>query len=111
MMCGAINAKEVLVSSLWLVVAYFVMTIAELCISPIGLSLVSKLAPRQFLSLMMGCWFLTSFFGNLFAGLLGGEYERLGAVQIFAMLAIVSLISGVILLLLVPRLKKIIGNV
>ena len=64
-----------LVSPLWLVLGYFIMTVAELCLSPIGLSLVSKLAPRKFLSLTMGCWFLTSFLGNLIAGVWSGNYE------------------------------------
>ena len=64
------------------------MTIAELCLSPIGLSLVSKLAPRKFLSLIMGCWFLTSFLGNLIAGMWGGNYDSLAPAQLFGVLAI-----------------------
>lgn len=63
---GSCSGKH-LVSPTWLICAYFVMTVAELCLSPIGLSLVSKLAPRKYLSLTMGCWFLTSFIGNLAA--------------------------------------------
>ena len=96
------------VSMLWLVAGYFIMTIAELCLSPIGLSLVSKLAPRRFLSLMMGCWFLTSFVGNLFAGLWGGMFEILSPIQLFGVLALLSFLSGGILLFFVPNLNKVI---
>ena len=66
-----------LVSPLWLIAAFWVATIAELCISPIGLSLVTKLAPVKFASLIMGCWFLSSFIGNLGAGVFAGFYEKM----------------------------------
>ena len=98
------------VSLLWLVVGYFIMTIAELCLSPIGLSLVSKLAPKRFLSLIMGCWFLTSFIGNLVAGVWGGLYEKLTLVNLFGLLALLSLITCVLLLCFVPRLNKYLKN-
>lgn len=95
------------VSFLWLVFAYFIMTIAELCLSPIGLSLVSKLAPKACLSLLMGCWFLTSFVGNLFAGIWGGMFETLSPLKLFGVLAVLSLVSGGLLLIFVPKLNKI----
>ena len=91
---------------IWIVAGYFIMTIAELCLSPIGLSLVTKLAPKKFLSLIMGCWFLTSFIGNLIAGLFGGSYETLSPLQIFATLAALSMLSGLLLLCFVPQLNK-----
>lgn len=96
------------VSPLWLVVGYFIMTVAELCLSPIGLSLVSKLAPKKFLSLIMGCWFLTSFLGNLIAGMVGGKYDALSPMQLFGMLAIISLAAFLLLLCFIPKLNKII---
>lgn len=94
-----------LVSPLWLVTGYFIMTISELCLSPIGLSLVSKLAPRQFLSLAMGCWFLTSFAGNLIAGFLGGKYDVVTPCQLFSFLAIFAFITFVLLLCFMQKLK------
>ena len=94
-----------LVSSLWLVVAYFIMTVAELCLSPIGLSLVSKLAPKKFLSLTMGCWFLTSFLGNLIAGVWGGKYEVLSPMMLFGILAIFSLLVALLLTLFIKKLN------
>lgn len=98
------------VSPMWLVSAYFIMTVAELCISPIGLSLVSKLAPRQFLSVLMGMWFLSSFFGNIFAGFWGGKYGSISTEVLFLTLAMISLISAVCLALLIPRIKKALGR-
>lgn len=97
MTCAGYMSKSGQVSPLWLVAAYFIMTIAELCLSPIGLSLVSKLAPRKFLSLMMGCWFLTSFCGNLIAGIWGGRFETISTVELFGTLAILSFVTGILL--------------
>ena len=99
-------AKDTLVSPMWLVVGYFIMTIAELCLSPIGLSLVSKLAPKKFLSLMMGCWFLTSFIGNMIAGVWGGKYETLSHTHLFGGLALISFIAAIILITLIPKLNS-----
>lgn len=96
-----------MVSPMWLVCGYFIMTVAELCLSPIGLSLVSKLAPRKFLSITMGCWFLTSFLGNSIAGYLGGKYDTLTPVELFSILAVLSFIAGVVLLKLIPRFNKV----
>ena len=94
------------VSPLWLVLAYFIMTIAELCLSPIGLSLVSKLAPKKFLSLTMGCWFLTSFLGNLIAGILGGLYEKMQAGQLFSILFAISFLAFIIIICILPKIKN-----
>ena len=99
------------VSMLWLIGVYFIMTIAELCISPIGLSLVSKLAPKQFMSVFMGTWFLTSFFGNILAGYWGGKYGSMPISILFLVLAGLSLFSAVILFLLIPLLKKNFGRI
>lgn len=85
------------VSPLWLAGVYFIMTISELCLSPIGLSLVSKLAPKKFLSLTMGAWFLTSFFGNLLAGFWGGKYESVNICLIFGALAVLTFLTGIVL--------------
>ena len=98
-------SMNTLISPIWLIFAYFVMTISELCLSPIGLSLVSKLAPLKFLSLTMGCWFLTSFFGNLIAGMWGGKYGNISSVSLFGALFILSIISGLVLHHLTPKLN------
>ena len=62
------------ISPLWLVGAYVLFTFGELCISPIGLSMVSKLSPAKFCCLLMGVWFLTSAFANILAGQLSTLY-------------------------------------
>ena len=106
MIFAGLSAETSKISPLWLVLVYFVMTVSELCLSPIGLSLVSKLAPRKFLSLTMGCWFLTCFIGDTLAGFWGGKYESLTAVQLFAPLAILSFSAFLILLFVIPKLNK-----
>lgn len=106
MIFAGIFSETSKISPFWLVSAYFVMTISELCLSPIGLSLVSKLAPRKFLSLTMGCWFLTCFIGDTLAGFWGGKYETLTTIQLFAPLAVLSFTAFVILTLNKSKLNK-----
>ncbi len=65
-------------SMIWLVLAYLFHTTGELCISPVGLSMVTKLAPLRLASLMMGVWFLVNFFGNTLAGYIGAFTENMG---------------------------------
>jgi POT family proton-dependent oligopeptide transporter len=74
-------------SMIWLILAYLFHTMGELCISPVGLSMVTKLAPLRLASLMMGVWFLINFFANLFAGYIGAYAEHAGEFTIFAGLA------------------------
>jgi len=106
MIFAGVSAETSKISPLWLVTAYFVMTVAELCLSPIGLSLVSKLAPKKFLSLTMGCWFLTCFAGDLLAGFWGGKYESLTPAQLFTPLAVLSFAAFLLLVILMPKLNK-----
>ena len=110
MIFAGISAQIGKVSPLWLVFAYFVMTVSELCLSPIGLSLVSKLAPRKFLSLTMGCWFCTCFLGDLLAGVWAGKYGTLTSTQIFAPLAVLSFTAFIALLIIKPNLNKTLFN-
>lgn len=74
-MQGSGDAKS---SMIWLVLAYFFHTTGELCISPVGLSMVTKLAPLRLGSLMMGVWFLVNLFGNTLAGYIGAFTENMG---------------------------------
>ena len=71
----------------WLVLAYLFHTMGELCISPVGLSMVTKLAPLRLASLMMGVWFLINFVANWLAGYVGSFAESLGELAIFGGLA------------------------
>ncbi|MFS8636914.1 MAG: peptide MFS transporter [Gemmatimonadota bacterium] len=64
-----------LVSPFWLIASYFFQTVGELCLSPVGLSSMTKLSPRKYVGQMMGIWFMASALGNLIAGLVGGHVD------------------------------------
>ncbi len=72
------RAADVKAGMVWLVLGYLFHTTGELCISPVGLSMVTKLAPLRLASLMMGVWFLVNFFGNTLAGYIGAFSENMG---------------------------------
>jgi hypothetical protein len=84
-MIGAVydQAAHGKASMWWLVLAYLFHTMGELCISPVGLSMVTKLAPLRLASLMMGVWFLINFVANWLAGYVGSFAESLGELTIF----------------------------
>ncbi len=108
MVIGAARADAgIQVSPMWLIGAYTLHTFGELCLSPVGLSLVTKLAPLRFASLLMGVWFLANFAANKLAGELSammGDFESLQS--FFTLFVATSATAGVILLLLSPVLKK-----
>ena len=93
------------VSSSWLIGFYFLATVGELCLSPIGLSMVNKLAPARVASLMMALWFTCTAIANYLAGTLDTELERFH-IPLFPFLIGISIISGVILLILTKPLKR-----
>lgn len=101
------------VSPLFLIFVYLVETMGELCLSPIGLSTVTKLAPTKFQSLTMGAWFVSPSIGNFVAGLLSKDFKEDASqlTMLFGKMAVATLIAAVILTLLVPRIKKLMGNV
>jgi POT family proton-dependent oligopeptide transporter len=86
-------------SWMWLTAYFVVITIGELYLSPIGLSLVSKVAPGRVISMMMGVWFLTSFFGNLIGGWLGSFWTVMDKSAFFLMIAGISAIAGLVILM------------
>jgi POT family proton-dependent oligopeptide transporter len=90
----------------WLVLAYLFHTIGELCISPVALSYITKLAPVKYASLMMGVYFAMTGFGNKLAGLLGEASENLGEYVIFTGIAIFCVIFGFLVMLFRKRLEK-----
>ena len=85
------------VSALWLIFMYMFCTMGELCLSPVGLSMVTKLAPVKFMSLFMGIWLMGSFFGNILAGMLASQYESWSLTTLFSVPAIGSMLFGVIM--------------
>jgi len=102
------------ISPLWLVGLYFLEVVGEMCLSPVGLSTVSKLAPVKLLGIMMGVWFLAAAFGNKLAGYLSTFFvadNPMQLVKLYGGIALGLLISAGILALLTPKVKKLMGTV
>jgi proton-dependent oligopeptide transporter, POT family len=99
------------VSAGWLIATYFFHTTGELCLSPVGLSAMTKLSPAKLVGQMMGIWFLATSFGNLMAGLLAGKMESLGLVQLFGSVALWVAAAGLLLLLISRPVKRLMGGV
>jgi POT family proton-dependent oligopeptide transporter len=98
----------------WLMLTYLVHTTGELCLSPVGLSNVTKLSPPRFVGQMMGTWFLGAAIGNTVAGLVGGEVGGGAAEAMPAQFVRMLLIgggAGVVVLLLSPLLRRMMGGV
>lgn len=91
---------------MWIVGFYLLCTIGELCLSPVGLSAVTKLAPSRYGSLMMGAWFASSGLANYASGVIGSFSGDLGERQIFLLLAGICVTAGLLLLVLSPKVKK-----
>ena len=89
----------------WLVLAYLFHTIGELCISPVALSYITKLAPVKYASIMMGIYFAMTGFGNKLAGLLGESAEGLGELTVFTGIAIFCVIFGLLVMVFRKKLE------
>lgn len=110
---------------LWLFcLAYLVITFGELCLSPIGLSMITKLSPKRLFGVMMGTWFLASAFGQYGAGLIGAaiaqpnpgiESSNLSKLESYCsgyeLVAYISIASGILLIIISPILRKLMGDV
>ncbi len=94
------------VSILWLLGVYLFHTLGELCLSPIGLSMVTKLSPAKFMSLLMGTWFFSSAAANYVGGIFAGNYDAMNHTTFFMIPAITAGGSALLLLCIVPFLKK-----
>ena len=97
------GAKTASVSIFWLVFAYLFHTLGELCVSPVGLSYVSKLAPVRLVGLMFGFWLLSSFFANLIGGFTGSYIDKIslkiGLTGFFLIFSLVPILVGAIIFL------------
>ncbi|NLH49336.1 MAG: peptide MFS transporter [Myxococcales bacterium] len=100
------GGPETKVTYLWLVGCYVMCTLGELCLSPVGLSMVTKLAPVRFASLLMGTWFLSNFAANLVGGLFAGRYDTMAKATFFMIPVATAGGATIILLFLVKTLKK-----
>lgn len=93
------------VSGWWLVGTYGVITVGELCLSPMGLALVSRLAPARVTSAMMGGWFLATAFGNKLAGVLAGFWERIPLMGIFVINLVAAALAALVIASMTPRIR------
>lgn len=96
---------------MWLIMTYFLHTIGELCISPVGLSVVTKLSPVRLASVLMAVWMLSSFFANIVGGYIASYVETMGAGQVFSYIAIFVSVCGGILILLSKPISKMMHGV
>ncbi len=100
-----------LVSPMWLVVTYFFHTTGELCLSPVGLSAITKLSPKRFVGQMMGIWFMAAALGNLLAGLVAGLIESLPLPQLFGTVGLIVVAMGVLVWIVSGPVGRLTGDV
>lgn len=109
------GAKVAAVSMIWLVLAYFFHTMGELCLSPVGLSYVSKLVPGRMIAMMFGVWYLAIAIGNKLAGSSGGMIDSITAEYslstFFMLFFAIPAGAGVLVILLNPLLKKLMHGI
>lgn len=101
---------ETRISFLWLVLCTLILTIGELYLSPIGLSLVTKVAPARLVGMLMGTWFLSSFFGNYLSGYIGMYYERMSKDSFFMLLMALGVAAAAAMFAVQRPLKRAIGE-
>lgn len=104
------GAKTASVSMIWLVLAYFLQTVGELCLSPVGLSYVSKLSPQKVIGLLFGIWYCGNAIANFIGGFIGSYIDNITATHsmsyFFGMFTVVSFIFAIILVLCSSGIKK-----
>lgn len=107
--------EGVRVSMIWLILAYLFHTLGELCLSPVGLSYVSKLVPGRMIAFMFGMWYLAIAIGSKLAAILGGQIENItkeySLSTFFLIFTIVPIVAGILIILLNPVLKKLMHGV
>jgi POT family proton-dependent oligopeptide transporter len=104
------NVPGTRVSPMWLVASYFVSELGELCISPVGLSAVTKLSPVRIVGLMMGVWFLSNSFGNKLAGWAASFFSTMPLNTLFTIVTVVLIGAAVIMFALVKPSRRLMGD-
>jgi POT family proton-dependent oligopeptide transporter len=94
----------------WPVFSTMLLTVGELYLSPIGLSLVTKVSPPRIVSMMMGMWFLSSFFGNILSGYIGVLYTKWPKDVFFGLLMVLGVATGIAIWAFNKPLKRAIGS-
>jgi POT family proton-dependent oligopeptide transporter len=108
---SAQSASGVRVSPWWLIATYGVSELGELCVSPVGLSVVTKLAPARILGLMMGVWFLSNAFGNKLAGWAASFFSTTPLVTLFGVVAGILIVASLVMFVLVNPIRRLMGGV
>ena len=103
---GDVADENIKASLMWLVLTYLLHTIGELCLSPVGLSVVTKLSHPKYASLMMGVWLLSSFLANIIGGFVASVVESMGAGSIFTIIAAFVIGLGLIMIVLNKPILK-----
>jgi POT family proton-dependent oligopeptide transporter len=98
-----------LANPMWLIATYFFHTTGELCLSPVGLSSITKLSPQRFVGQMMGIWFMAAALGNLLAGLVAGLIESLPLPQLFGTVGLIVTGAGLLMLIVSRPVSRLIG--
>jgi POT family proton-dependent oligopeptide transporter len=98
--------QGVAVSPLWLAATYLLHTFGELCLSPVGLSAMTKLAPARIAGLTMGVWFLATSVGNYLGGRMGGLYETFSLPGLFGAVALFAMGAAAVLALLIRPIRR-----
>jgi POT family proton-dependent oligopeptide transporter len=110
MVAATLSAGGVKVSPMWLIVTYFLHTVGELTLSPVGLSAMTKLAPQRIAGMVMGVWFMATSAGNFIAGTVVGLYASFTQSQVFGAVAAFSIGAGLILALLVRPMRRLLQS-
>jgi proton-dependent oligopeptide transporter, POT family len=108
---GAIAQTGVKISPMWLVACYFIEELGELCLSPVGLSVVTKLAPTRIVGLMLGVFFLSNALGNKLAGWSAGFISTVPLPTLFGATAAVCLAAAVVMFVLIRPVERLMGGV
>ena len=103
--------QGVQVSPMWLTLTYLLHTWGELCLSPVGLSAMTKLAPARIAGLMMGVWFLATSVGNFIGGRVASFYESWALPSLFGAVGLFAIGAGILLFLFVKPIKRLMGEV
>ena len=96
---------------MWLFLTYGVFTVSEICLSPIGLSFVSKLAPQRLTALMMGGWFISTSLGGKVAGVMASSWDSMHDKRIFfGIITVAAILGGLLIFSRVKSLDKIVKD-
>ncbi len=99
------------VSPGWLALTYLLQTVGELCLSPVGLSAMTKLAPQRIVGLVLGIWFVALSIGDYISGRLAGVYEKFPLPELFGYVGLTALVLGALMFLFLRPMRRLMGGV